>query len=136
MSEEKKRIPVYGSMSRPANPEEGLEELENGLLDWNGNKILITYETDEFTSLCPKTGQPDFNKIFISYVPDKKYIESKCMKFYLWAYRDYGIHCEHLANKIANDIKKITRASYVRVECNQKARGGLKLQSIVELGDK
>ena len=129
-------IPVYGSIRRPENPEEGIKEIEEGLIEWTGNPILITYETDEFTSVCPKTGQPDFNHIFVSYIPTDKYIESKCMKFYLWSFRDYGIHCEHLANKIAEDLKRVTKAKYVRVECNQKARGGLKLQSVVELGEK
>lgn len=129
------KIPVYGSMTRPGNPDEGLSELKNSIIEWKNGDILITYETDEFTSLCPKTGQPDFNIVRVSYVPTDKYIESKSMKFYLWSFREFGMHCEHLADRIAHDIKEATNAKFVRVECSQKARGGLKLQAVKQIGE-
>jgi len=121
------RIPIYGSFSRPANPDEGLKELTNGLLNWQGGNITIEFETKEFTAVCPTTGQPDFYSIHISYVPNHKYIESKCMKFYLWSFRDYGIHAEYLADKIANDLYLAISPKSIEVKCEQFPRGGLGL---------
>lgn len=123
-------IPIHGSMQRPENPGEGFKELTAGALKWKGGDIAIEYETDEFTSVCPTTSQPDFNTVSISYVPDKLYIESKTMKFYLWSFRNYGIHCEYLADKIANDVMEAIKAKSVKVTVNQKARGGLKLKAV------
>lgn len=128
-------IPVYGNISRPSGPDEGLAELIDGMLDWSGGDIEITYETSEFTSVCPTTGQPDFGSVKITYRPDKKYIESKHMKFYLWSFRDFGIHCEHLAERIANDVHKATEARSVRVEVCQNARGGLTLRAVKTIGE-
>lgn len=126
-------IPIYGSITRPENVDEAINELKNNLLEWKGNDIEITYHTDEFTSVCPTTGQPDFNKIYITYRPDKFYIESKAMKFYMWSFREHGIHCEYLADKIATDIKQAIKCNYIKVEVHQKARGGLALKAILEL---
>jgi len=131
MKTEEKRIPVYGSMSRPNHPDEGIEEVRNGRIEWNKGEIEITYVSDEFTSVCPKTGQPDFNKVIIKYIPDMYYIESKTMKFYLWAFRDYGIHCEKLAVKIAEDIKSSIECHSVTVVIEQKPRGGVGLTAMV-----
>ena len=128
-------IPVYGSMKRPLSPEEGLKELSDGKLPWNQGEIEIEFETDEFTSVCPSTGQPDFNTISVTYIPSKYYIESKTMKFYLWSFRDFGMHCEKLAVKIAEDIKTAIGCRYVKAVVSQKPRGGLKLVSKAERGN-
>lgn len=129
-------IPIHGSMKRPANPDQGIEEIKKGAIEWDSGKgvIEITYETDEFTSVCPTTGQPDFNTIQIMYMPDDKYIESKTMKFYLWSFREHGSHCETLARRIATDIYDAIQPLYVRVVVNQKARGGLKLKGRYVIG--
>lgn len=126
---ERRRVPVYGSITRPACPDEGLAELKAGMLEWRGGDIEITYETSEFTCVCPTTGQPDYGTVRVTYRPDKRYIESKHMKFYLWSFRDYGIHCEYLAERIAGDIFGATDALFVRVEVTQNARGGLSLRA-------
>lgn len=131
MTQEK--IPVYGSMIRPDHPIEAKEEMRKGLITWAGGPISITFTTDEFTSVCPSTGQPDFNKITITYVPNKYYIESKTLKFYLWSFRDYGVHCEYLADMLCKDIKEITKAKSVKVVVEQKPRGGIGLISTCEL---
>jgi 7-cyano-7-deazaguanine reductase len=128
----KEFIPIHGSMSRPANPETGLGELKANLLEWKGGEISITYSTDEFTSVCPTTGQPDFNQIVICYVPKKKYVESKAMKFYLWAFREYGVHCEYLADMLCNSLFDTIDPSCISVTVNQKARGGLQLSATSE----
>lgn len=129
------RVPIYGSMDRPGDPDDGVNELVEGMLCWDGGDIEITYETDEFTSVCPTTGQPDFGSLKITYRPNDKYIESKHMKFYLWSFREHGIHCEHLAERIANDIWRATGARSVRVEVCQNARGGLRLRAVKTLGE-
>lgn len=124
------KIPIYGSMQRPGDPDDGLAELRDGMLEWQGGDIEISYETSEFTSVCPSTGQPDFSTVKIVYRPDKLYIESKHMKFYLWSFRDHGIHCEYLAERIANDICCAAAVKSVRVEVSQNARGGLSLRAV------
>lgn len=130
MTERGARIPIYGSITRPSGPDEGLRELREGLLEWSGGEIEITYETDEFTTVCPTTGQPDFGSVKVTYWPDKKYIESKHMKFYLWSFRDFGIHCEKLAERIANEISEATGCLRVQAEVCQNARGGLSLRAV------
>lgn len=128
--DDRSRVPIYGSMTRPASPEEGLAELERGMLEWRGGEIEITYETSEFTCVCPSTGQPDFSTVKITYVPDALYIESKHMKFYLWSFRDFGIHCEYLADRLASEIAGATKARSVTVEVAQNPRGGLALRAV------
>ena len=85
------RIPVYGSMSRPANPGEGIREISRGKIPWDKGEIQIEFSTDELTAVCPSTGQPDYYQATIRYFPAEAYIESKTMKFYLWSFREFGI---------------------------------------------
>lgn len=127
------KIPVYGSMKRPDNIIDGLEELKKNKLSWKKGKLKVTFETKEFTSVCPSTGQPDFCRIKISYVPDTWYIESKSMKFYLWSFREHGAHCEHLASQIALDIFDAISPKSVKVTVFQNSRGGIKLKSVYKL---
>lgn len=122
-------IPIYGSMSRPENPEEGLKELINGRLDWKGGDLRITLSTDEFTSLCPTTGQPDFSAVEIIYEPNQYYLESKTVKFYFWSFRDQGAHCESLAAKICDDVVKAISPSSCLVRVSQEPRGGIAIVS-------
>jgi 7-cyano-7-deazaguanine reductase len=130
--EDTKKIPVYGSMTRPDGPDEGIKEVMEGRLEWKGQQINITFFTEEFTSVCPSTGQPDFNSITLSYTPNKYYAESKCIKFYLWSFRDYGIHCEYLADRLADDLMTALEAKRVKVIVEQKPRGGIALVSTAE----
>jgi len=131
-----KKIPIYGSIERPSNPEEGINAVADGKINWGKGDIKIRFVTNEFTSVCPSTGQPDFNTVKITYIPKKFYIESKTMKFYLWSFREFGIHCEKLAVKIADDIKNAIDCRYVKVTVVQKPRGGVKLISEAERGFK
>ena len=72
-------------LGKPARPVRKLETFPNHN---NNRDYVVTLETEEFTCVCPKTGQPDFAKIKIQYIPDKKIIESKSLKLYLWSFRD------------------------------------------------
>jgi len=93
-------------------------------------KYKITIVIPEYTSVCPKTGQPDFGTITIEYEPDKYVIELKSLKIYIQAYRSVGIFYENAVNKILNDIVKAAKPVWVRVKGEFNPRGGIK--SIVE----
>jgi 7-cyano-7-deazaguanine reductase len=85
----------------------------------------VTLETDEFTCLCPITGQPDFASIRVDYVPDQSVIESKSFKLYLWSYRDEGAFHEHIVNTILDDLLKVLDPHWCKVTGNFNIRGGI-----------
>ncbi len=87
----------------------------------------IILESDEVTSLCPVTGQPDWETVIIEYVPDKLCLESKSLKLYLWSFRDEGVFCEALASKIAQDVESACEPHSCKVTVIQKPRGGIKI---------
>lgn len=118
----------------PQDPDEAkLETITN---QWTEHDYLIELDCPEFTCLCPKTGQPDFARIYISYVPAAQLIESKALKLYLFAYRNYGIFHEYVVNKIARDLQSALNAKYLRVYGDFSARGGISIKPSVELGDR
>jgi 7-cyano-7-deazaguanine reductase len=86
---------------------------------------VVTLHTDEFTCVCPMTGQPDFATITIRYIPDKFIVESKSMKLYLWSYRNEGIFHEHLTNTILNDLVTVLKPRWCKVTGEFKVRGGI-----------
>ncbi|MBE1236407.1 preQ(1) synthase [Phaeovibrio sulfidiphilus] len=90
----------------------------------------VTFSTDEFTSFCPVTNQPDFSSVTIEYVPDGLCLESKSLKLYLWSFRDEPAFCEALAARIAADVKAACRPKRVEVTVAQKPRGGLALVAV------
>lgn len=85
----------------------------------------VTLETDEFTCVCPLTGQPDFASIRVDYVPDKNIVESKSFKLYLWSYRNEGAFHEHVINQILDDLVKALDPHYIRVSGLFNVRGGI-----------
>ncbi|MFA5152178.1 MAG: preQ(1) synthase [Clostridia bacterium] len=86
----------------------------------------------EFTSLCPKTGQPDFAEIEIIYVPSAKCVETKSLKLYFFAYRNYGSFMETIVNKIMRDLVEVLDPVRCNVIGNFASRGGINLQVIAE----
>ena len=86
---------------------------------------VVELRTDEFTCLCPKTGQPDFAEIFIRYVPDQKIVESKSLKLYLWSYRDEGAFHEAVTNRILDDLVTLLQPRSMTVEGDFYVRGGI-----------
>jgi 7-cyano-7-deazaguanine reductase len=91
----------------------------------------IDIEFPEFTSVCPRTGQPDFGTIHITYVPDKLCIELKSLKFYLQQYRNRGIFYEEVTNKILNDLIRTCSPQRMEVESIWRPRGGITTKVIV-----
>lgn len=86
----------------------------------------IFFDCPEFTCLCPKTGQPDFAHIKITYVPDELCVELKSLKLYLWSYRDEGAFHEAVTNRIADDIVAAVSPRKLRVEGDFYIRGGIR----------
>ena len=96
----------------------------------------IHFETDDFTSVCPVTGQPDFARIDIDYVPDRLCVESKSLKFYLASYRNERAFNEAVTNHILDDFVKACAPREVVVTAQFSARGGIALTARAEYPDK
>lgn len=101
-------------------PLPAIETIPNQFRDYE-----ITVEYPEFTSVCPKTGLPDFGTITVYYVPDRKILELKSLKEYLTAYRNLGIFYENAVNRILEDIVKTCRPKYAVVTGDFNPRGGM-----------
>ena len=86
----------------------------------------------EFTSVCPKTGQPDFGTIFIEYRPDKLCIELKSLKYYMQSYRNKGIFYEALTNEILDDLTTACKPIWMKIISKFTPRGGITTDVIVE----
>jgi len=109
-------------LGKPAKPSKKLETFPN---HHTGRDYVVTLATEEFTCICPKTGQPDFAKIKIEYIPDKKIIESKSLKFYLWSFRNKGVFHEHVANVILDDLVAALKPRCCKVSAHFAVRGGI-----------
>ncbi len=99
-----------------------------------GNDYFVKFNCPEFTSLCPITGQPDFANIIISYVPDKKLVESKSLKLYLFSFREHGDFHEDCVNIIMKDLIKLMDPKYIEVWGKFLPRGGLSIDPFCNYG--
>jgi 7-cyano-7-deazaguanine reductase len=90
--------------------------------------LVVPFQCHEFTSICPMTGQPDFGRFEITYIPDKKCIESKSLKLYLFSFRNHGEFHEDVTNRIMEDIFTKTNPLFIRVWGNFNVRGGIALK--------
>ena len=105
-----------------AQPSKDLEVFPNHT---QNRFYLVTIESNEFTNICPATGQPDFATVKVEYVPDEKIVESKSFKLYLWSYRNEGVFHEHVTNVILDDLVKALDPHYCKVTMVFNVRGGL-----------
>ncbi|NWF89982.1 MAG: NADPH-dependent 7-cyano-7-deazaguanine reductase QueF [Ignavibacteriaceae bacterium] len=110
-----------------------LEVFKNEYITRNYN---ITHIAPEFTSLCPKTGQPDFGKITIEYIPDKLCVELKSLKIYLNSYRTEGIFYESVTNKILDDLVSVCKPRYMKITSEFNVRGGISSVVVAEFQKK
>ena len=118
----------------PASPSEAqLETFPNPAPHRN---YRIHFETDDFTSVCPVTGQPDFARLDIDYVPDRLCVESKSLKFYLASYRNERAFNEAVTNRILDDFVKACAPREAIVTAQFSARGGIALTVRAEYPDK
>lgn len=97
-----------------------------------GRDYTVTFESEEFTSLCPMTGQPDFGAIRIRYVPGERCIESKSLKLYLFSYRSEPSFMETLTNRILEDLVAACKPRRMTVVGDFRPRGGIRI--VVEAG--
>ncbi len=109
-------------LGRQVKPSKQLEAFPN---QTPGRFYKVSLETSEFTCVCPMTGQPDFAKIHVDYVPDEKIVESKSFKLYLWSFRDEGVFHEHVVNQILDDLVEILDPHWCRVAGEFNIRGGI-----------
>jgi len=104
-----------------------LETFEN---KYPERDYTVTHIAPEFTSLCPKTGQPDFATITLEYIPGDLCVELKSFKFYLQSYRNDGIFFESVTNKILDDLVEVTKPRFMKVTAEFNTRGGI--SSVIE----
>lgn len=90
----------------------------------------------EFSSLCPRTGSPDFGTITIRYFPKDFCLETKALKIYMGAYRQHGAFMEAVTNKILDDLSNACKPYHMRIEANFNRRGGTDISVIAEYEDK
>ncbi len=94
----------------------------------------IRFETDEFTCICPMTGQPDFASLTITYVPKQLCVELKSLKLYLWSFRDEGAFHEAVTNRILDDLVAAIAPQWARIEGDFQIRGGIRTIVTAEHG--
>jgi 7-cyano-7-deazaguanine reductase len=94
----------------------------------------VRFTTDEVTSMCPVTGQPDLSTVVIDYVPGAWCVESKSLKLYLWSFRDRAVFAEAFAVEIADEIMTTAQPTRVTVTLTQRARGGITIETTAERG--
>ena len=110
------------------------EVLETFINKHPDNDYMVTFNCPEFTSLCPITGQPDFAKILINYIPNEKMVESKSLKLYLFSFRNRGDFHEDCINIIMKDLKKLMSPKYIEVKGIFTPRGGISIYPFASLG--
>jgi 7-cyano-7-deazaguanine reductase len=89
-------------------------------------------EIPEFTCVCPMTGQPDFAVLTLDYIADRRCVELKSLKQYIWSYRDEGAFHEAVTNRILGDLVKATQPRYMRLEARFNVRGGIHTSVVAE----
>lgn len=99
----------------------------------NRNYVII-HRANEFTSVCPKTGQPDFGVITISYIAAKQCVELKSLKFYLQSFRNEGIFYENVVNRILEDLAGLLKPKWMEVKGEFSVRGGVNSTITAEYG--
>jgi len=106
----------------PSKPSTALEHFPNPAPQ---RDFLIHMEIPEFTCLCPVTGQPDFATLYLDYIADRKCVELKSLKLYIWSYRDQGTFHEAVTNKILDDLVKLLAPRFMRLTAKFWVRGGI-----------
>ncbi len=114
----------YTSLHARSGTSAGLPRIETWPNQYRGYEITIS--VPEYTSICPRTGLPDFGTITIQYLPDKRCLELKSLKYYLLAYRNLGIFYENAVNRILDDVVRACRPKWAVVRGAFTTRGGMR----------
>lgn len=116
----------------PSSPSKDLETFDNPRPE---RDYTIRIRIPEFTCLCPKTGQPDFAELNLEYVADKKCVELKALKMYVWAFREEGAFHEDVTNQILSDLVAATEPRFMRLTAEFNVRGGIYTTVVAEHRD-
>jgi 7-cyano-7-deazaguanine reductase len=101
-------------------------------IPYKGETQDITFETDELSAVCPFSGLPDFSNLNIHYVPNKRIVELKSLKYYLISFRNVGIYQEELTDRIYKDMKNLLKPKSIRIETNYNVRGGIFTTCVID----
>ena len=113
----------------PSAPSDTLETFDN---PEPGRDYTVRIRVPEFTCLCPKTGQPDFAELTLEYVPDRRCVELKSLKLYVWSYRDQGAFHEAVTNRILAELVEATAPRFMRLTAEFNVRGGIYTTVVAE----
>jgi 7-cyano-7-deazaguanine reductase len=116
-----KDLTLLGNQGK-AEPSRKLETFPNRHPD---RRYTVTLKTNEFTAMCPMTGQPDFATMTVEYIPNERIVESKSFKLYIWSFRNEGIFHEHVTNVILDDIVEALDPHWCCVTGDFGVRGGI-----------
>lgn len=119
----KSRVPEYTPEHARGGVRAELPEIETWPNQYRGYEITITIP--EYTSICPRTGLPDFGTIIIHYLPNKLCLELKSLKYYILAYRNLGVFYENAVNRILDDVGRACRPKWAIVRGEFTTRGGM-----------
>jgi 7-cyano-7-deazaguanine reductase len=100
-----------------------------------GRDYVIEHVAEEFTSVCPKTGHPDFGTVTLRYGPDQHCVELKSFKLYLQGFRNEGIFYEAVTNRIAEDLARVMAPRWLVLRTDWRGRGGIRSTITVAIGD-
>ncbi len=98
--------------------------------------FVIEHVSEEFTSVCPKTGHPDFGHVTLRYIPTDRCVELKSLKLYYQSFRNEGIFYEAVTNRIADDLQHAMRPKWMVLQTDWKGRGGIRSTITVEVGSR
>ncbi len=129
-------LTLLGSKKTEYRDDYALEVLETFINKHPENDYMVTFNCPEFTSLCPITGQPDFARIIINYIPNEKMVESKSLKLYLFSFRNRGDFHEDCVNIIMKDLVKLMQPKYLEVKGIFTPRGGISIYPFANYGEK
>ena len=130
-SKELEGVTLLGNQKTTYTDDYNPEVLETFINKHPDNDYVVSFDAYEFTSKCPKTGQPDFAKVIISYIPNEKMVESKSLKLYLFSFRNHGDFHEDCMNIIMKDLIKIMNPKYIEVRGIFSPRGGISIYPFV-----
>ena len=133
--EELKDLELLGNQHTvyPTDYDPGL--LETFVNQHPDNEYVVNLDCPEFTTLCPKTGQPDFGHIRITYIPRERMVESKSLKLYLFSFRNHGDFHEDCVNIIMKDLWRLMDPRYIEVKGYFMPRGGISINPFANMGD-
>lgn len=126
-AEELQGVTLLGNQNTKYEDDYNPSVLETFVNKHPDNDYVVTFDAYEFTSKCPKTGQPDFAKVVISYIPREKMVESKSLKLYLFSFRNHGDFHEDCMNIICKDLVKLMDPKYLEVKGIFSPRGGISI---------